>query len=954
MGYAQRRPSPGYMSGSLLALILYFSSSLPAVHSQTTPSSTDVPPLQWINLTGLLGGSNAPPPLKGASLGYDDTNRNLLIYGGESQQGFPVSQTYLLNLETLTWHAPIPAIQQPSPPPRSYPVSGDDFVASNRHSHIVIGGKGADGRPLNDVWEFDYTSQFWSEVKLTPGGPSARWGSVGGLDIRTPPIQDISLPGPNNTFYLAGGFDGTNALPLSDVWRLNISGILTSNNPDAVVGSWEKISTPGALEGKTGMAGTVLRESSDTQQRIVSLGGCPSTYPASTSCLTGNDIIVNADARSDSIPPPCPVPRLEPAVAPNLNSVSTSYGSQVFMLLGTFDSSRYDDDGALKHGEVAVLDVSTRGWDRVLPAGDPGAIPGGKPTYPSPRAGASALSWTQGLVGNNRAHSSDTIVFGGQDETGNYLSEVWILRAYNSRSNGPLTSGVNANGAGVQNQYMTKCATLLEPPSNGSPTTPGPSGPSETSPPGPTTGATTTYPFDVSVVHKALSPVSVAILLPAILAFRLSSPAPAAPASSDHRLGLLYLSILITLTAFGAGIGGLTSAFRSITPTASLIKRPASSNHLHLHTDHGKAGLALFAGLFGVIPLLIVASIWRQRNPEGYDGKGRHRANSGELAEKTGLYPNRPGSPQEEVAQEETQSRTRSWNTLSPWSAMRNARRSSESGFDASSPSTVRSFEVTNRPARARRASANSLAAFGVRPSHTPRSLSDTNWPERPRNLTSTGDDDYAMSSLSRRMDMPPTPGTAVMDIQSTRGLMSPTAHARMPQMPSALEVLARVLLHTFILGLSIVSLVELWSRAPKGAFAGFLVWIVLFYALITYFSYHGTPRYSLLSVILNRITTSPTPAPPTPTPSRPLSHLGLDSVPFPVGPYAHHQPPFRVASEHDYPISSHGGHGSVEDDDDMDEDTRQRTIEEEMNRREVSIVTVPKRKLFLTNPETS
>ena len=37
--------------------------------------------------------------------------------------------------------------------------------------------------------------------------------------------------------------------------------------------------------------------------------------------------------------------------------------------------------------------------------------------------------------------------------------------------------------------------------------------------------------------------------------------------------------------------------------------------------------------------------------------------------------------------------------------------------------------------------------------------------------------------------------------------------------------------------------------------------------------------------------------------------------------------------------------------DSDEDEDTRQRRIEDEMARRDVSIVTVPKRKLWVANP---
>jgi hypothetical protein len=122
------------------------------------------------------------------------------------------------------------------------------FILSyySRHGHVVIGGKGANGKGLSDVWvrirfvisclfphlphqEFDYVSQFWSNINISPGGPSARWAASGGSDPRTPfsPLQGL-----NNSFYLAGGNDGTAAYPLSDVWRLNISGALSSNLPN--------------------------------------------------------------------------------------------------------------------------------------------------------------------------------------------------------------------------------------------------------------------------------------------------------------------------------------------------------------------------------------------------------------------------------------------------------------------------------------------------------------------------------------------------------------------------------------------------------------------------------------------------------------------------------------------------------------------------------------------------
>lgn len=78
----------------VLGLVFSFVSSLVSVHAQAISSTMPVPPLQWINLSKLLSGP-AAPPLKDATIGYDDTNGVLMIFGGESQQGFPTAQTYM-------------------------------------------------------------------------------------------------------------------------------------------------------------------------------------------------------------------------------------------------------------------------------------------------------------------------------------------------------------------------------------------------------------------------------------------------------------------------------------------------------------------------------------------------------------------------------------------------------------------------------------------------------------------------------------------------------------------------------------------------------------------------------------------------------------------------------------------------------------------------------------------
>jgi len=71
--------------------------------------------------------------------------------------------------------------------------------------------------------------------------------------------------------------------------------------------------------------------------------------------------------------------------------------------------------------------------------------------------------------------------------------------------------------------------------------------------------------------------------------------------------------------------------------------------------------------------------------------------------------------------------------------------------------------------------------------------------------------------------------------------------------------------------------------------------------------------------------------------------------------PYTFHQPAYRRAvssiEEDDIMSStSHGGPRS-EGEEDVEDEESQRRIEQEMERREVSIVTVPKRRLWIANP---
>ena len=170
---------------------------------------------------------------------------------------------------------------------------------------------------------------------------------------------------------------------------------------------------------------------------------------------------------------------------------------------------------------------------------------------------------------------------------------------------------------------------------------------------------------------------------------------------------------------------------------------------------------------------------------------------------------------------------------------------------------------------------------------------------------------------------------------------------------PPPLEVAFRTIFHALLLALCILSLVRLWQGGPVAAFTVFLAWAVGFYIAIVVLAWRGRPRDSILTVTFSRLRARPHHA--SQLDSRPISSATPEpSIPFSDlrGPYLH-SPPFRTAQEDESYMSTGRNHedGGEDPDDDDDEETRQRRIEDEMSRRDVSIVTVPKKKLWIANP---
>lgn len=376
----------------------------------------------------------------------------------------------------------------------------------------------------------------------------------------------------------------------------------------------------------------------------------------------------------------------------------------------------------------------------MLPSGDPGIS--GQVTFPSPREGAAVLSFQTTLVGSSRTIGSDTIIFGGRDASGKYLNELWLLRTYNGAvtstgqkwvgfGNGTLQTDVDANGAGVTVQYLTECVSAITPSQTST------FFPAATS----STSRSTAQLYAVSSTHTILAPLSIGLLLPAILLLRLASPSTNVSQPTERNIALVYLSTLLVIGAYATGIVGLASSFTTVSSTTSIQKR-ASSNII-LRTGHGKAGLALFICLYGLVPFIYIVHACGscRRSTQDCIKKTETtsvRVDSTDTVEKPISVGVDPASTQSISSPSSSRQRVPGWRGHGLWPGSRTLERVSIDTTE-STPSVAtpppRAFEVVNRPQRGQRPSTSGNASQYSRATTIPRFIGDTDWLERRRSL---------------------------------------------------------------------------------------------------------------------------------------------------------------------------------------------------------------------------
>jgi hypothetical protein len=291
-------------------------------------------------------GSMYPEPRAAATLVYDDSAGDFVLFGGWKQfRAAPVLEPWLLDATTAEW-APLEGTFEPSGRELAPAVPVDSIGGI-----VVVGGTpdqtnscAAWNRVMSspvDLWMLDVDAGSWERLEATGEVPD-RWGHAVAYD----PGEDLVV--------LFGGvgtdFDRNRSTLLADTWVF-----------DLAASTWEQVDTPVAPSARScpGMVYDPVHDS------ILLWGG-------STESTAGDTSVWRFDASSrvwTELPPigeTGPEPRW-------LHRMVTLGGSGEVLMVGGMSWQETDIEGGTTtdiavSDEVWRLDLSTGRWEQLGPA----------------------------------------------------------------------------------------------------------------------------------------------------------------------------------------------------------------------------------------------------------------------------------------------------------------------------------------------------------------------------------------------------------------------------------------------------------------------------------------------------------------------------------------------------------------------------------------------------------
>jgi hypothetical protein len=224
------------------------------------------------------------------------------------------------------------------------------------------------------------------------------------------------------------------------------------------------------------------------------------------------------------------------------------------------------------------------------------------------------------------------------------------------------------------------------------------------------------------------------------------------------------------------------------------------------------------------------------------------------------------------------------------------------------------------------------------------------------------GELDYTLSQNRRNSQPtipPPTLGhDELSNVRPTPPPVQPTSTqtSKLQSRPPSWTLLLRVTFHAVLFANVVFCLLSLWNLGNKAPFSIFLALSVGIYALMAWSFYSGQPRNSLIALIRAKHTYRQAGAGSGFTPAVPDPH------PYSLSPPPRSAPQVVETSQVNAPIPfptlgslnlTRTVREEMLDEDNEDDDEKQERIEREMQRRDVSIVTVPRRSLRIANIST-
>jgi len=107
------------------------------------------------------------------SMAYDPVGRRLIVFGGRSESGTALSDTWAYDPVANNWTELRPVGTQPSA--RSRQSMAYDLTGARM---IIFGGQDIAGGSLGDTWAYDSSANTWTKLEPSGTQPSARAGQV--------------------------------------------------------------------------------------------------------------------------------------------------------------------------------------------------------------------------------------------------------------------------------------------------------------------------------------------------------------------------------------------------------------------------------------------------------------------------------------------------------------------------------------------------------------------------------------------------------------------------------------------------------------------------------------------------------------------------------------------------------------------------------------------------------